>query len=190
MAYKKSLVARVKRVEAKVAKQKPETKVYTTKVGSLGGLGTATLSYADLGGLVQGTDLGERIGNKIRVHKVEVFGIAGVKLGIFLLKSKLAAAPAIGDFTDTSVSTYGSILEGNLLNNVYVVLKQTSVKGLHYTDTGAIQFSRSWKAGIPVSFEDGTTDTVSHNNLYVVFVNRTVGTVLGEATVRFWYTDA
>ena len=190
MAYKKGLAARVKRVEAKVARNKPETKVYTTKVGSAAGVLSAnSITYADLGGIVQGSDLGERIGNKIRVHKVEVFGVCSPKPTIFLLKSKLAAAPAYADYTDSTVMQYGALLDDNLLNNVYVELKRTSVKGVHYNDVGGVQFSKSWKAGIPVSFEDGTTDTVAHNNLYVVVVNNTAGAVTCGATVRFWYTD-
>jgi len=185
MAYKKSLAARVKRVEAKVARSKPEVKSYTTQVGDISTVPISTCEYVDLNGIVQGTDNGERLGNKIRVLKIECRGTASPRLGVFLLKSKLSTPPAAADFT----GEYGSVLLGNLLGNVYVELVSVALKGLSYLDNGVVRFSRSFKGGLPVSFEDGTTGSCSHNNLYVCLVNKGVSAVHGLLTVRVWYTD-
>jgi len=187
MAYKKGLVARVKRVEAKVAAQRPETKVYTTSIGSsVTSLAAGGIEVFELGDIVEGTGFNERVGNKIRVHKVECSGTGGTRLGVFLLKSKLAVDPTATDFTDGNCP----IVVANQLNNVYVELYSHVNRNWGITDSGAIKFSRKWKAGIPVSYEDPTTASCTHNNLYVVMVNKTVSTLPAFLNVRVWYTDA
>jgi len=188
MAFKKSLAARVKRVEAKVAAQRPETKVYTTTVGLSSGSGIAAggIYFAELGGIIEGSGFDERIGNKIRVHKIECDGFAHGRLGVFLLKSKLAVDPTAADFTATAPP----LLVGEQLGNVYTELYSHVSRGFEYHETGCTKFSRKWKAGIPVSFEDPTTGSCSHNNLYVVLVNKHGSSTFdGFLNVRVWYTD-
>jgi len=175
-------------VEAKVAARRPETKVYTTTVGlsSASAIANGTLLFADLGGIIEGTGFDERIGNKIRVHKVECDGFTAARLGVFLLKSKLAVDPAVADFTATAPP----LLVGEQLGNVYTELYSHASRGFEYADVGVTKFSRKWKTGIPVSYEDPTTGSCSHNNLYVVLVNKHNSANLdGFLNVRVWYTD-
>jgi len=183
MAYKKSLAARVKRVEAKVARQKPEVKVYTDFISAL--VATNTLAFLDLGAIVEGTGFNERVGNKIRLHKVEVHGWRANELGLLLLKSKLAADPAITDFE----GVYCPTVKGELLNNDYVMLHHDVPARRPYSDSEMCKFSRSWKAGIPVSYDDPTTGHCSHNNMYVVVPNLTASSHSVYLTCRFFYTD-
>lgn len=188
MAYKKDLAARVKRVEAKVAAQKPETKVYTAVdfIPAGGTLGGNSVAYFELGDIVEGTGFNERIGNKIRVHKVEVRGLAGTMVGVVLLKSKLAVAPAIADFEGDVVP----FIVGNQLGNVYVPLHEHIANKESSALISLIQFSKTFKAGIPVSYEDPTTGSCSHNNMYVVAVNHQTLPATVQLTARVWYTDA
>jgi len=187
MAYKKGLVARIKRVEAKVAKQKPETKVFTTTInGTAYTLGSGAIDFAQLGEITEGTGFNERIGNKIRVHKVEVWGYANSSFGLVLLKSKLATDPTADDFDGIDIPR----VKGEFLNNVWTVVYQHPPKGDGVVGGNRmVSFSRSWKAGIPVSFDDPATSSCTHNNLYVAVVNKTVGSGTVKLNVRYFYTD-
>jgi len=187
MAYKKSLAARVKRVEAKVAAQRPETKVYTAVDFVAGGsIAAGGIDFFELGDIVEGTGFNERVGNKIRVHKVEVRGSAGVMVGVGLLKSKLAVDPAGADFEGSKIP----FLKGDQLGNTYVPLYEHTAKNEATSLITMVKFSRSWKAGIPVSYEDPTTGSCSHNNLYVYGVNLQALPASCQLSVRVWYTDA
>jgi len=186
MAYKKDLAARVKRVEAKVAARKPETKVYTSLLqGTSGTLNNYTLDFKELGGIVEGTGYNERIGSKIRVHKIEVWGSSDNTFGIIVLKSKLAVDPVLADFEGTTCAT----LTGKLVNNAYVILHQEFAKHMNQTETGIVRFVKTFKAGIPVSYEDPTTGSCSHNNLYFCAVNNTASAGNLDLRFRVFYTD-
>lgn len=188
-----SLVKRVKRVERRAAFNKPEMKSITLSLNALASTGGTPLAANTLQLLqpcriAEGTGINDRIGDKIRVWRIEVRGISDVHIDHYIMQNHTATDPGISSFT----SRCGAYLLDSENNKRFT-------EWLHYrnyytgdqsTEPVSIKFHQKFKNGIIVKYNGSASTSLVDNGLNYVLLNRTGGTGDASVSLRMWYTDA
>ena len=182
MPYKKAtLTKRVARVEAQQRRQRPVMKHASFQVSNA--LGTNTANVKNICALATGSKVTERVGNKIKVFRVEIRGILDPGLDLYLVQAHTNDTPAISSF---------SVNRGPFLTPDNVNTKLT--EWMHYSvpDINAHNFKRfvRFRNGIVVKYNGSATTNTTDNVLFVCTVNRSTSTQSVDCNIRIWYTDA
>jgi hypothetical protein len=181
---KVSTLTKLYALERKVKKNAAEVKYLDTNLNNVGSTtagGLFTIFY--ISDIPQGPGNHQRIGDKIRILKAEIRGIAsnpGVDL--FLAKNKTGASQ---DSSMFALSSSGTFLEPNNF-----VTYHYELAGLK-SPTAAFSFSKSFGTGLVNSYAlpDGTS--LQSNRLFFVLKNPFPATpVWVNASCRLTYTDA
>lgn len=177
MAVKK----RLRRVEQQVRNVRPEmksnefSKAKTTVTAG-------SLSYFDLSAISQGTTAHDRIGNKCKLWRVEVRGIADPSLDIYLVQSKAAANPATTDF---GIGPGGFVADDK---TNFVEWKYLRPKPDQVADE-PIRMIQAFKTGYNLQF-DGPLGGAAKNRFYFVARNNTAASLYYTISYKIWFTDA
>lgn len=179
---KMPLAKRIKRLETVQSRRKPELKVRTMNLsGSLvaGGTDFAIIEVTDIS---QGDNIDERIGDEIRLHRVQARGDVA-NMDLYLIQSMSTSAPTVANFA--------------------------AVAGGHLTSANQKKFTEWWhfyqnsqpsSASNPdmnMSFRfppkvtyAGATGTSGQRNKYYFCIKTTSMIVQSyEISIKVWYTD-
>lgn len=177
-----SIAKRLKRVERRTAMYRPEMKshnysVVTQNVSASGFYAQRLIS------IVQGVSGDERIGQKAKLFRLEVRGMADPGLDLYLIQSKHASAPVAGDFT-TGVGGYIKDGNTNFVEWRYIRPKPDQ------TTNSPFRITQSFKNGYNLEYTDDTTSFLLKNDMYIVVRNDTAASQTITYSVKMWFTDA
>ena len=189
-----SLTKRVKRVERRAAFNKPEMKSITVSLNAMTGTGGTLLADNAVTLLqpcriTQGTGVAERIGDKIRVWRIEVRGVADAGLDQFLIQNHTASDPGISSFT-SQIGCYLLDSENNKRFTEWLHYRNYYSAGAVSGDVSPMKFVQKFRNGIIVKYNGAASTSVVDNAINYVCVNRTGGNRAINCTLRMWYTDA
>lgn len=146
----------------------------------------ANVASVNLTDLSLGNAVNQRVGNKIKIWRVEIRGLANVQLDYLVLQSHDGSAPGVGDFHITGA--YGSMITDSKLNTKFTEWKHFRNPN-YYTGSLGLKIILKFKTGMIVKY-DGSTTAPVENALYAVVVNGTPSTTnTSYGTARIWYTD-
>lgn len=174
---------RIKRIEHQVYRNRPEMKTIT--FNSEPSLADNSLVNILLTNIANGSDINERIGDKIRVYRVELRGWTDVTLDNYLIQCKTTTVPTVANFT-TSGGAY--IVDSD---NTSRFTEWKHYRNQHVTGgTTPIKMSHSFKGGILVKYNGPLSTNGVDNQLVFTILNRSGATRQANFTCRVWYTDA
>lgn len=178
----KGVMTRMKRVERRVNALKPEMKHQTFTIATVITTG-APLINANLTNISQGDGQGRRTGNKIKVWRIEIRGVASSQLDTLVVQSHGGTPPAAANFT----AGEGTFITDDDLNTSFTEWRH--YRNLSTQDNGApYKLTVRFKTGINVHY-DGISTTPASNGLYWVGYNGTATDRPVNLTARVWYTD-
>lgn len=173
---------RVKKVERQV-KAAYEMKTATASLS--GATATGTWGLIRPCRVAQGADINERIGNKIRVHRIEVRGTLDFRIDIYILQKKIATDPVLADLTTVT----GAYFDDNKNGSSYVEWAHHGSQMDGAGGQGRLKLSRKFPGGMVVHFSGPAGADIVDNELQIGVLNLS-GTTLGYAlSCRVWYTD-
>lgn len=175
-------------LKRQVAYSRPEMKIityeynYATATGGTDIADDVLQQISLCGGISEGTGVDERIGEKIRIWRVEVRGVSDVGLDHYLLQKHSVTGPIEADFTDEP----GAFILSAATNSKFSEWKHYR----SFNSTGALdalKFVQSFPTGLIVKY-NGTT--IHSNDLVFCSLNR-FGSAQGvSCNIRVWYTDS
>lgn len=187
------LEKRVRRVERRAALNKPEMKNVTIEMNALattGGtlLADNTVTLLQPCRIAEGTGINERIGDKIRVWRIEVRGVADVGLDQFLIQCHTTSTPGISSFSNQ----IGCYLLGSETNKRFTEwLHYRNYYTSAFTDNASpVKFQQKFRNGIIVKYNNALSTGVVDNEVVYAACNRSGGNRVANLTLRMWYTDA
>jgi len=179
-----STAKRLKKMEAQIYRNRPEMKSITFN---------DAVAVANNTGYVftpcrisQGTGVNQRIGDKVRVWRVEVRGYAHPYLDQYVLQQKTTTQPDPSVFT-AFAGAY--ILDSENTNRFTEWKHYRNPNGISSSDLGS-KFSHKFKTGIIVKYNGPLSTNVVDNEISVFVLNRSGTAANFNQTVRMWYTDA
>lgn len=179
------MAKRLRRVEKLASSNKSEMKhkSFTRQAA----IATGNLTALNLTSISLGNDVNQRVGNKVKIWRVEIRGEVQSSFNSFLIQSHTGAAPDVGDFNLTV--GYGAMLKDETLNSKFTEWKYFRNSQLQSNEKGALRIIQHFKNGIVVKFNGSTADAVD-NSLFYVCQNPTasIDTTI-NVTCRIWYTD-
>lgn len=188
-----ALVKRVKRVERRSALNKPEMKTKTIELNawpSAGGtaIPVNTVNLLQPCQIAEGTGSTDRIGDKIRVWRIEVRGLADIGLDHYIIQNHTTSNPGISSFGGEA----GAYLLDSENNKRFTewVHYRNYYTGTASTDIVNVKFSQKWKNGIIVKYNGSASTSAVDNVVNYVILNRTGGSRSASVSLRMWYTDA
>jgi hypothetical protein len=180
-----NIVKRVYALERKAQRNKAEVKYLDTNLDNvLTPVTSGGFVYFYLTDIAQGALKGQRIGDEVRILKVEIRGQASNPgLDLFLCKNKTGAAIATSMF---ALGSSGTFLEPNDFTTYHHEL--TGLK----SSNNCFSFVKSWGTGLKNSYHLPDATSLQTNRLMFVMKcssnSGTGGSV--NASCRLWYTDA
>lgn len=173
------MAKRLRRVEQMALSNRHEMK--NKAYGLNGAVAAGTLTNVQLTGIARGDAVNERIGNAIKVWRIEVRGQCVDELDQFILQGHDTTGPSATDFTPN----IGAMIVDNQLNSYFTEWR-------HYQNVqggASFKFVVKFKKGITVKYGGATVNDCSENLLHWSVLNRdTTGRAI-NATCRVWYTD-
>lgn len=174
---------RLRRLERKVARNRPETKVKTFAV--TGAVANAAISATELK-IEEGQQPYAMTGSKAKVLRVEVVGTQGGQFtDVYLVQSHTNSAPVYGDFTATVGGTIANSFAGGTQADEFTVWR-------HFLNLGGgsnFRIIQRFKYGYTIHLDAGANATIK-NPLYVVVKNNSGAEVNISYTARLWFVDA
>lgn len=175
---------RLKRMEYQVYRNRPEMK--TATVALTGNITAGALSLMQPCRLGTGTTPAQRIGDKIRLYRIEVRGTGDNRFDQYIIQKKTTTDPTIASFTTAS----GAYIFDSLNTNQFT-------EWLHYRNIAAgpnsfsgVKYQKRFKGGIVVKYNGSAATNVVDNEIIVAVVNRSSSSLAYDCTCRIWYTDA
>lgn len=172
---------RLKRVERIANANRGEMKMATWT--SSGTVTQGTQNVLDLTSLIQGVGDDQRVGNRIKVWRIEVRGYAIGQLDHYILQKHGTVNPV---YTDFGTGAYAFVDAGS--TNKFT--EWLSFRSLCITPGSNASYREVLKfpMGLVVHYDDSTTQPVQNG---VLFVSRNTTTVdyAQNFSLRIWYTD-
>lgn len=176
------LSKKLKRMERQIYRNRPEMKSVTVTLN--GTVANNAFSLAQPCRIASGTTLAARIGDKIRVYRIEARGSVDNRLDCYIIQKKTSADPTANSFGPR---------EG-----AYIVDSENTnrfTEWVHYRNgnllgNGPCKFSKKFKGGIVVKYNNDTSTGVVDNEIVVGVLNRSGSGRDVDISVRLWYTDA
>lgn len=180
-AGKEPLAKKVKILERQVRASRPEMR---TKTWSLSGTITAgTVSVTNITAIDQGDGVDERSGDRLRLHRVEVRGVADSDLDIYLIQQHGPNAPALANFT----STNGAYILDSDNNNQFT--EWVHYRNIHSVGSeDPVKFSKRFH-GMIVKFNGSAGSNDVQNGVVLCVLNRNAADSTARLSIRIWFTD-
>lgn len=178
---KVSVAKRLKRVETIQARRKPEMKKF--HVSATPTLASNTATTIDLTNIAQGTGIGDRTANEIRIHRVDIRGnLTSGGVDSYLIQSHNTTFPAYADFYP---------VQGGHLNIVNQNTKFTEWKYYkNYSGTNSnMRITHSFRYPMKVKFNGAAGTSAVDNRLSLVIKNDTVASAVTQVSCVVYYTD-
>lgn len=173
---------RLKRLERKVARNRPETKVKTFAV-----TGTVLNNAASVTELKieEGTYSYAMAGGRAKVLRVEVMGTQGSQFAdVYLVQSHTNTAPTYAKFSATVGGTIANTGAGTYSEDFTVWRHVLNLGG-----GSNFRIIQRFKYGYTIHLDAASNATVK-NPLYVVIKNNTGADINVSYTARVWFVDA
>lgn len=174
-----NLEKRLRRVEAR---SKAEMKSITWT--SAGTVTQGTRNVLDMTAIAEGTSVNERIGDKIKVWRIEIRGYADGEIDHYLIQKHGTDTPVYTDFGSGSAAFIADSLD----STKYTEWAWIKNLFLAYTNRPIIHYIHKFPMGIVVDFE-GSGTTAVDNGLLLVSRNASTVDKSQSLSVRMWYTD-
>lgn len=158
---------------------RPEMKIATKGLNTL--LVSNALTYTELTTIAQGVSNNERIGQKIRIWRVEVRGQMNNNCDGYFIQSHGGSLPVYADFNGTG---------GGFLSAFTANARFTEWNYFVSDDADAFRCIRSFPRGYVAHFDTNAGTSCVRNRLSLVFINNTAADKTIDCTCRIWYTDA
>lgn len=189
-----ALFKRVKRVERRAAFNKPEMKSVTLSLNAMTGtsgtlLADNSVTLLQPCRIAQGTGINDRIGDKIRVWRIEVRGVSDPGLDQFLIQNHTATDPGISSFS-SQIGCYLLDSESNKRFTEWLHYRNYYSSGAVSGDVAPMRFVQKFRNGIIIKYNGAASTSVVDNAVNYAVVNRTGGNRAINCTLRMWYTDA
>lgn len=189
-----SLAKRVKRVERRAAFNKPEMKTVTLSLNAFTSTGGTTLADNTVTLLqpcriAQGTGINDRIGDKIRVWRIEVRGLSDNGLDHYIIQNHTSSNPGITSFT-SQIGSYLLDSENNKRFTEWIHYRNYYTGSGATTTTPSLKFHQKFRNGIIVKYNGAASTSIVDNEVSYVAVNRTGTNLSANLSLRMWYTDA
>lgn len=183
---------RLKRVERLARHSKPEMKHQTFNISATSTAGS--MLVFGLTGIANGDLVVNRTGDKIRVWRIEIRGLASGALDQFIVQAHGSDAPAIGDFTNTGGGSptfrSGGYINDDNLNTRFTEWKHyRNLYANNASDADSCKMVLRFKNGIIIKYQGTNTPPVD-NGLYYCVGNGTATTFTTRLIARVWFTDA
>ncbi|AXH75621.1 MAG: coat protein [Cressdnaviricota sp.] len=186
----KNLSKRVKTLERKVALNKPEMKCHGFHMSAVT-LTNNNLYAVKLDTIAQGTAVGERIGNQVRIHKIELnFQGNQPLIDFFMIRSNDGVTLVKDDFIDAVNTMPKTYTHGN-----YQLLRHyCSVYGYDYaTGDSDCPTGGKWvykpKYPYTINYETTSGGPGTTPAVYFYCLNKTGLSVNFTYVVKVYYTD-
>lgn len=159
--------------------QKPEMKMrsYTLNVNTP----SAAATSRELTGIAQGSDVANRVGNKVRIWRVEIRGNAIPGSDLYLVQSHNASLPIYANFE----GVIGGHILGNLTNTTFTEWKHMTTRN----DNRAFKMVQRFPRGYVAKYQTPDSTGCVDNRLTFIQVNNTAGDALVVCSMRVWFTD-
>lgn len=173
-----SVAKRLKRVESKVSRAKPE--IHYTDERITGTLVPNSANVVNILKVAQGTGVNQRTGNKIRVLGVEIRGFSAFNCSNHLIQSHTQNAVTYSDF--------------NLGFQPFLTKEKTNTEFTEWLvakgdETNQFRRTKKFKNGIFVKFNNSLSTPID-NGLYLASINNHSVSQGVDLNVRVWYYDA
>jgi len=174
---------RLRYVERQVRLNRPEMKHKTFSATS--SIIAGTLATVDLTSIGQGTKINERIGDRIRVWRIEVRGLADGILDNYILQCHTTTAPEATDFG----SQPGAFVLDSTTNTLFTEWMHYRNSNVDSTDDPQ-KYSVKFKNGIIVKYDGILATQCVDNRLFNCHLNRGASPHNVHCSYRVWFTDA
>lgn len=176
---------RLRKVERLASHNKPEMRTIT--FSSQGTLTDDQLVNVNLTNIAQGNSIASRNGDRIRVWRVEVRGLAAPELDHYLFQLKTTSEPTIAVFGPPS----GAFLVDSETNSRFVEWKHyRNLYGGGGGGDSPLKYTVKWKNGMIVRYNGTTATSCVNNGVLATVLNRSGNTQNYNLAFRLWYTDA
>lgn len=176
---------RLKKIEYQVYRNRPEMKTRTILAN--GNVDSANIQTLRPCQIAQGSGVTNRIGDKIRIWRIECRGVHTNAIDAYIIQNKTNTLPAITDFNAVN----GSYLLDNVNTTKFTEWVHYKNMYVNDDDYAPVKFSKKFKGGIVVKFAGAaTTDIVDNEILIVLRSINAGGTKPYSLTTRIWFTDA
>lgn len=177
------LAKRVKKVERHVRNQRPEMKHISWGANTT--VAAGALNTINLTQLAQGVTINQRMGDRVRVWRVEVRGIAHSRLDHYLTQLHTTTVPDAAKYGPYA----GAFLLDSEANTRFTVWKH--YRSLYNAAPFApLKFVQKFKNGIIVKYNTPASTGCVDNGLVLQSLNRSAIDCDLNYSVRMWYTDA
>lgn len=175
---------RLRAMERRIAFNTGETKVNT--YNSSASIAANTLTAIEYTNIGQGTGVNERIGNKVRILRVECRGFTAPNLDYYIISSSGTRAPSITDFGGSG----GAYLGNNLYNSPFTEWVHKGANNNQFsTVSNPIKLMKTFPMGILAKYDGTGGTTCEKNRLFLVVVNRDTAAHSVDINLRVWYRD-
>lgn len=176
------LAKRIKKIEKKQLKNSSETKYKSFGINT--SIATGTIFPVSLVDIPEGTGNDERVGDIIRLLKVEVRGVSANQLDIYLLRGATVTSPVVANFG----STIGAFLLDSQLNNFKELVHYRNL----YTSTlvDSIKFTKNFGTGTIVKYNGSASTACISNKLWLVVLNRDPSSKSVNFSIRVSFKDS
>ena len=172
---------RLRNVEMLARTNRPEIKSITFVTSRL--LSDNAVLNVPVTNILEGTGGNERLGDKVRLIRVEVRGTMDSKIDAHLLKCYSATLPSSANFT----SGQGSFLLDSERDSRFQEL--THYRS-NYTVDQFTKFHIKRNLGFSAWFNGAAASTCQRNQVSVTLMNRSGAARNYDFSVRLWYSDA
>lgn len=172
---------RLRRMETQIRRNRPEmkNKIFSSSANvAAGALTNQTLTNID-----QGDDIDERIGNNIRIWRIEVRGNLAVGLDQLVVQQHTTTSPTYASFT----TTQGAMIIASNTNSLFTEWHHYNTR---VSSGEQFRYFVKFPKGMVVHFNGTAGTSGCRNEVALTTVNNTAGTLGLSYNARVWYTDA
>lgn len=174
---------RLRRVERQVRLNRPEMKHIT--ISASGTVTAGSLNTQAITNIAQGDLINERSGDRIRVWRVVVRGLASSNLDNYLIQQHTTTLPTVADFN----SGPGAFTLDSQTNTRFTEWKHYRGLGSYNGTSFPLSYQVKFRNGIVVKY-GGTGPQAVDNGLVTCQLNRTTSDSPVGYTIRVYFTDA
>lgn len=177
------IAKRLRRVERQAYRNRAEMQTITVSTTTTVA-GASRLLVKPVSGIISGTGVAERKGDKVRVYRIECRGTMDQNLDGYIIQKKGAADPAVASFGGSK----GAYLLDSENTNRFTEWKHTRPSQIG--TSAPFKMNKSFKGGILVSFNAAGSNATVNNEPVIVILNTTGTSFSADLTTRIWFTDA
>lgn len=173
---------RLRRVERIAALRKPEMKMQDFNYVNATLADGALATIVELTAIAEGTGVNERIGNRIKIHRIEVRGTLGAEnVDAYIIQGHTTTAPVYANF----YAYQGSHLLADDSHTKFTEWRY--INGRTFIDRSGLR--HRFPIGYTAKYNANLSTSCVDNRLWFVVKNDTGAAVSVEYSLRVWFTD-